>query len=174
MNNADKPVIELLIRDNTIPSSGVFEVTDSMIEAFFNAYKEVYSSENKKLRPNAIRFAKKLAGLSLMKINLSRSIQDYEDYVSKSKTIKPKCGILYLISNPAFPGIYKIGITQNLEKRLAQYQTGDPYRLYKVEHYKFVDDMRVAEKEILDTLKLNIVKGEWVKTEEVKKLFISA
>lgn len=169
----DKLVIDYLIEKGTIPSLGLFDVTQSMIDAFYDSYRELYPPKsNKKLKGSNEKYAKKLAGLSLMKLNISRSNNVAYDRV-KLKTTKPKCGIVYVISNPAFPGMYKVGMTRDLEKRLQQYQTSDPYRQYKVEHYKFVEDARKEEKEILQSLSINIVKGEWINTEQVKKFFVA-
>ena len=40
---------------------------------------------------------------------------------------------VYVISNPNFPGEYKVGVTNNVERRLSSYQTGTPDRAYRVE-----------------------------------------
>lgn len=47
---------------------------------------------------------------------------------------------IYIISNPAFKGWYKIGRTFNIELRLCQYQTADPLRRYKLEFCTEVDN----------------------------------
>lgn len=41
-------------------------------------------------------------------------------------------GFVYLIVNPRFPGWVKVGQTKNVEARLRQYNTGDPWRAYRV------------------------------------------
>ena len=52
---------------------------------------------------------------------------------------------VYVMSNPAFRGMYKVGIAENVEKRQAQFNTGDPNRAYQVEfklltpHYKTLE-----------------------------------
>ena len=40
---------------------------------------------------------------------------------------------VYVISHPAYPGEYKVGIAKNVKLRLNAYQTSDPDRQYKVE-----------------------------------------
>lgn len=40
---------------------------------------------------------------------------------------------VYVISNPAYKGMYKVGVASNAEARLQGYQTGDPRRGYKLE-----------------------------------------
>jgi hypothetical protein len=96
------------------------------------------SSSNKK-------YALKLAGINLQRVINSKH-----------------SGLLYCISNPAFEGYTKIGITNNIKKRLAAYQTYDPYRAYKVETYKFVFDKRLVEKTILSMFQADLDKGEWI------------
>lgn len=161
-----------MINRKLIPELGMFEVTTTLIDSFYEIYSEVNSLKNSNTfntKKSNVRYAKKLAGLSLMKLNLERcNIKT----ISKVKSLKPKSGIVYLISNPIFPGMYKIGMTQDLGKRLSQYQTCDPYRRYKVEHYKFVEDRKAEEKKYLEQMKVHLVKGEWVSSERVKDLFI--
>ena len=43
-------------------------------------------------------------------------------------------GYIYIISNPAFPNIYKVGIARDVTQRLNSYQTPDPERAYKLEY----------------------------------------
>lgn len=74
-----------------------------------------------------------------------------------------KAGFLYVITNPAFPGWVKIGTTWNLEERLHVYQTGDPFRQYKLEYSLHHPQFRMAEKKIKDAMKPFAleIKGEW-------------
>lgn len=174
MKRKSEAVLNSMIEHSIIPASGTFEVTLSLIDKFYDTYREVYPPKTTKklLKPTDVRFAKKMAGLSLMDLNIARA--DNIEYSKVTKRVrKPKCGIVYLISNPAFPGYYKVGMTKDLEKRLAQYQTGDPHRAYAVEHYKFVEDARAEEKKCLEYMKTDLAKGEWVKHERVKELFIT-
>lgn len=41
-------------------------------------------------------------------------------------------GYLYIITNSSYEGYVKIGITENIDKRLSTYQTADPHRKYKI------------------------------------------
>lgn len=166
----DYPVIERMIEHNYLPNEGTFCVTENLLDNFYNIYREVYPPKtNKKISTSDVRYAKKLAGLSLMKLNMKRAEKTLS--VEKIKTKNPNCGIIYIVSNPAFPNIYKIGMTRDLNKRLRQYQTCDPYRQYKIEHYKFVENAKEEEKRLLELYKTDIVKGEWVSTEKVKEMF---
>lgn len=162
MNNDNTlKLIKLLIEHKVIPSQGRFEVTDVMINASIALYSKIIPRKNTgKISSSNERFIRKMAAITLLKESLNRP-----------GTLKPRCGILYLISNPAFPNLYKIGITQDLDKRLASYQTYDPYRRYKVEHYIFVPDMRAVEKNILNQFKTDLAKGEWINTDKVKQIF---
>jgi predicted GIY-YIG superfamily endonuclease len=78
-----------------------------------------------------------------------------------------KSGYLYIISNKAFPGFVKVGITENIENRLRSYQTSDPKRGYKIEFYIKHPNCREAEKRIKKMMKYFstdiIQKGEWYK-----------
>lgn len=74
-------------------------------------------------------------------------------------------GYLYIITNEAFPEWVKVGTTADLNQRLHVYQTGDPFRRYRIvyslQHPKF----REAEKRIKETMKHFAleIKGEWYK-----------
>ena len=169
-NEITLTIVESMILDGYIPKSEPFEVTSNLLDIYFSKFKEMYPSlANAKCqkKPSQVRYFRKLTGLTLLKLSQSRiPIEN----VKSSKTVRLKSGILYLISNPAFPGMFKVGITQDLNTRLSQYQTYDPYRRFKVEHYKFVDDMRQTEKEILLKHKVNISVGEWFDSQKVKEV----
>lgn len=110
-------------------------------------------------------------GLSLLRLNKAR--EEYITSVSKKPIERTESGIVYVISNPAFPNYYKIGMTQNLERRLAEYQTYDPLRRYVVERYRVVENMRYEEKRILDEFRLDICGGEWINIKDAKKFFLA-
>ena len=66
---------------------------------------------------------------------------------------------VYVISNDAFEGKYKVGITQNIKAKLKNYQTSDPDRGYKLRHTKYTHLFREIEKFIHEKYKN---KHEWV------------
>jgi predicted GIY-YIG superfamily endonuclease len=74
-----------------------------------------------------------------------------------------KSGYLYIITNEAFPGWVKVGTTTNLTTRLHTYQTGDPFRRYKVVYSVYHPEFREAEKKINEVMKHFAleIKGEW-------------
>jgi hypothetical protein len=152
-------IINELIQHGIIPSDGKFEVTADLIDK----YRIVYGVVNNvplfpKLNKADNRLSRKLAALTLLEFTLS-------------KGYKPKAGFVYGISNPSYPGYYKIGITQDLDKRLSTYQTYDPHRQFKVEHYRFVEDKRLEEKRILQQYQTDLSKGEWITTEKLSDIF---
>ena len=73
-------------------------------------------------------------------------------------------GEVYVITNPAFPDWVKIGMAVDSEDRLKGYQTGDPYRSYKLEFSRGFDDRRKAESKAHTLAKKSFIKsGEWFK-----------
>jgi hypothetical protein len=74
-----------------------------------------------------------------------------------------KPGYIYIISNPAHPNWYKIGITEDIKSRLHTYQTGDPKRAYKVEYYISHPDPLSSEKKIKEMMHYfaKSQKNEW-------------
>jgi len=170
-NSITKNIIYGMIDKGLIPISEPFEVTIDLLDVYYDTYCEQYPEKASKQKKKEARYYKKLAGLSLLKLSLSRTTGQETQEKTSSKP-KLKCGILYLISNPVYPDMYKIGITQDLNKRLATYQTYDPFRRFKVEHYKLVNDMREEEKSILSKYQINISVGEWIDDEKVKEIFM--
>lgn len=75
-------------------------------------------------------------------------------------------GNVYIISNPAFRGVYKVGIAQNVHNRLNSYQTSDPYRGFKLEYNIETEHFKAIERHIHSKFK-KIGQGEheWVFTE---------
>ena len=72
--------------------------------------------------------------------------------------VRPK-KYVYVMSNPAYPGMYKVGVAANVEARLNSYQTGDPKRGYRKEFAKLTPEYKTCEPYI--HAKFNGL-GEWV------------
>lgn len=72
-------------------------------------------------------------------------------------------GYIYILSNPDFPGYYKIGIAKNLKDRLSTYQTSSPRRNYKVEYKVYHSNCREGEKQAHDKLMMFALRRrrEW-------------
>jgi len=78
----------------------------------------------------------------------------YTNYLSckecaKAKSRGKKNGYIYIISNPAWKGYYKIGRTVDIHSRMGSYQTSSPHRDYYLEHMSgLFDDLATVENTI--------------------------
>ena len=153
--------LKYLQQENKIPSSGYFEITEDLIKDYFFAYAIVNGKVEGTNSKSNTKFARRLAGINLLKENISRG----------AKPTDIKAGHIYLISNPAFPLHYKVGVSSDAHKRLASYQTYSPYRDFILEKYDFVIDKFKVEKLILNHPLLNKANGEWVLKENAKLVF---
>ena len=59
--------------------------------------------------------------------------------------LKERRQYLYAVTNPAWPGWTKIGISDDVNKRLSSYQTGSPFRDYAVAWSVPVGDRKSAQ-----------------------------
>jgi len=75
-------------------------------------------------------------------------------------TADRESGFVYVISNPAFPGLYKVGIARDVKQRLNAYQTSDPERAYRVEYALKTSRYREIEKRVLAAFDS---RHEWVR-----------
>jgi len=78
-----------------------------------------------------------------------------------------KDGHVYIISNPAWEGWYKVGMAIDAHDRCSGYQTSSPFRDYMIRYSKYFSKRREAERLVHETLKENNIeyKGEWFKTD---------
>ena len=76
-------------------------------------------------------------------------------------------GHVYIISNPAWEGWFKVGMAVDAKDRCSSYQTSSPFRDYKVSYSKYFEDRREAERLAHSALKENKIKhaNEWFKTD---------
>lgn len=177
INKNAQVVFDKMIEKGLIPEEGLFEVTKDLINTSFEIYREILPPKTEwNPKPNEVRYFKKLSGINLMNLNELRL--EYENQKIEKITIgsrklstEVKCGIVYLISNPAFPGFVKIGMTQDVNKRLAQYQTYDPHKAYRIVDYMFVVDRKTEEKRLLDKWSIDVKNGEWVPEQNVIEMF---
>lgn len=153
-----------------IPSEGVFTITEEMKKQYVKLYP-IFSGSSGKLTPKETKFALKLAGLSLLKLNENRR-ENTKIKVVKSGN-KTESGIVYLVSNPVFEGYLKIGMTKDLNSRMKTYQTCDPLRRFKVEHWKLVENAKTTETFLLKHYKIDIAEGEWALEANVREIFCS-
>lgn len=153
-----------------IPSEGVFTITEEMKKRYVNLYP-IFSGSSGNLTNKEIKFAMKLAGLSLLKLNETRR-ENTKIKIVKSGN-KTESGIVYIVSNPAFEGYLKIGMTKDLNSRMKTYQTCDPLRRFKVEHWKIVENAKITETFLLKHYKIDFTEGEWALERNVREIFYS-
>ena len=162
MIDKEKIILKFLREKNIIPNSGIFQISEEMLTSYIQAYHLHFGATDIATgKKNNTKFARRLAGRTLLELNFDNG----------AKHTEINAGILYLIENPAFPEHYKAGMTINLKQRLAQYQTYDPYRKFKVFKYDFVLDKRRKEKEFLTHPNIYNELGEWVKKTNAEELF---
>lgn len=79
---------------------------------------------------------------------------------------------VYIISHEKFEGFYKVGVSSNVQARLNQYQTSDPYRSYKLEFSHATHLYRETEAYVHQHFDN---KYEWVKAdlEEIKQVIVN-
>jgi len=162
MENFEKRVIDVLIFENKLPETGIFEITENHIKSYIELYGNMFGKDkSRKLKNDEYRFARKLAGRTLIKLNIERG----------AKFNNIKAGMVYMIENPAFPYHYKIGMTLDVVKRLSQYQVYDPFKRFKVVKYNFVMDRSSIEKTILNHPCILKEDGEWIAKKNAIELF---
>lgn len=75
---------------------------------------------------------------------------------------------IYILTNPAFSGCFKVGKTSegNLRKRLLQYNVGDPYRQYEFVYLAMVEDAATVEDDVAAHFEafLTVPGCEWYKS----------
>ncbi len=153
-------ILAIMLHEKTIPSK-VYDINEEHLIAFMHTYVHGFNRNSYKLDTSEYRYARKLAGLSLMKHNvlLGASVNEI------------KAGIVYVIENEIFHEHYKIGMTVDLDARLNSYQTYDPLKRFKVKHYEFVLNRRHTEERILKSYHLDLESGEWVKQKNCINVF---
>ena len=74
-------------------------------------------------------------------------------------------GYVYIISNPAWEGWFKVGRAIDAYDRCSGYQTSSPLRDYAVEYCKYFDNRKNAEEKVHEQLANNKIekRGEWFK-----------
>lgn len=153
--------LKLLEDDETIPKSGIFDITESMLTYYIEKYGSLTKNPGTGLiKKHEINFARRLAGLNLLKHKMSRG--------GSAATCKE--GLVYIIANNAWPEHLKIGMTTDLVKRLASYQMYDPFKKFYVKNYEFVFNRRHTEETILKIFNIHLESGEWIKYSESAKI----
>jgi len=162
MQEKELNVLASLCKLAIVPEKGIFQITENMLQEYIKFYHMLYGKTNNATGTSSNKkFARRLAGRTLVTLNSNRG--------ASYRSIK--AGLLYLIENPSFPEYYKVGITVDIETRLSQYQTYDPYRAFKIKKYDFVLDKTNAEKEVLINKSSEDGLGEWLLKPKALVLF---
>jgi|694.fasta_scaffold01889_39 hypothetical protein len=155
-------VIGQMMYSGIIPYSGIFQINEYHLQSYITHYGNIAGKTNKGTHKNSnTRYARRLAGLNLLKLNFQRDAKFHD----------MKSGMIYLIENIVYPDHYKIGMTIDLPSRLNSYQTYDPLRRFKVLKYEFVLDRITAEKKILHHPEIFKETGEWIKRDNAIEMF---
>lgn len=134
-----------MVQNKVLPCTE-FSITPYQIAYFMQEYVKRTGTKGNTKRNEQVYNAK-LAALSIVKYKQDNKLKIEE-------------GFIYLISNPAWPDTYKVGMTYSPKDRLKQYQTYSPLRDFSLRHWSFWFDKRKAEKFIR---KLSAgVSHEWV------------
>jgi len=83
----------------------------------------------------------------------------------KAEYNKIENGYVYIISNPAWEGWFKVGMALDASDRCSVYQTSSPFRDYVVRYSKYFEDRRSSEQQIHAILTKEKLerRGEWFK-----------
>lgn len=157
-----KIIFEDMIKNGHIPETGQFIITDEILDISVKTRHILFNKKpNSKLTNSNYRFHKKIAGVNFLHLNAERANAEInkKEVEYKSPVMKQPSGILYIISNPAYPEYIKVGLTRDLKARLLTYQTYDPLRRFEVIKSVFVENVSHVEKYLLDTFKIHDIMG---------------
>jgi hypothetical protein len=78
---------------------------------------------------------------------------------------------IYIFTANEFDGAYKIGLTNDIERRLADMQTGCPFLLIPIKVYK-VDNPTAIEIMLHSFFKKKRIRGEWFRLTDIDISYI--
>ncbi|AJF40839.1 hypothetical protein AVV29_gp139 [Vibrio phage phi 3] len=86
--------------------------------------------------------------------------------------INSNIGYVYIVSNPAYPGWFKVGAAKDAETRLITYQTSSPFRDFRLEWYMPCTNYKELEKQFHS---ISGFTHEWVNLplKEVKEILLT-
>ena len=146
--------LSLLETWGLISTDTSFLIDESLLSKYRDAYNSVCGTVSDAKFDKRRKQYDRISSLNLMQYKSERKLSITEGYV-------------YIISNPAWPKMYKVGMTVNPASRLASYQTYSPLRDFKLEHYQFSSNRREAEKKLHKLLEATKVAGEWFVIEDL-------
>lgn len=143
---------------DTLGLHGNFKITKELLDKV----ELVTSPKCQSTKFNKRKSGRRLDMLSLIKSKRLAGIP--------AKDIKE--GFVYIMSNPAWEGYYKVGYSLEPRDRLIQAQVFSPLGDYKIEGYFISSDAKAMESFIHSKLSNFHVRGEWfkVKLENLRKL----
>lgn len=112
---------------------GDFLVDGYKIQQYLKEYSVVTGTGGRNNKRSNQYYAIRLAALNLL---------DFKRHTGRDITE----GFVYVITNPAWPNMAKIGMTDNPHRRLSQFLTYSPNRDYSLDHWSFFTDKRLGEK----------------------------
>lgn len=150
--NLEQMTLESLMQQGIVPVNDQFQITEYMLDCYVRTYSKFKTNTDVvNLKPRQLWYARKLAGLSFIKLNRDRG-----------PLVNVKEGLVYVIENPVYPNYLKIGMTVDLNTRLAQYQTYDPEKRFRVKNYEFVLNRRSVEQNVIASYGVDLQKSEWI------------
>ncbi|CAM0087367.1 hypothetical protein VPHD51_0088 [Vibrio phage D51] len=154
LNNRDKQVQEML---DWIMKNKLFHSITRDTKRVSEGYATYLAKQKCKTKYGAPRYDTRYHREQLERQKLF-SIMTL-NILCKLHSIPNNIGYVYIVSNPAWDGWYKVGAAKDAETRLLSYQTGTPFRDYKLEWYIPCEDYVKVEKEFHES---NIFSHEWV------------
>lgn len=127
------------------------KVDKKLIDTYLERYWEIRGTPEKNF-PYYKRFQERIAALDLVRYVYSNSDIN-ASYIRE--------GWVYIVTNSAFPNCVKIGKAIDMDNRLKNMQTYDPFRQYICEHQFFVEDRHSTEIKIHSLLADRRLSGEW-------------
>lgn len=159
VSDKNKEIILKLVEKGIIPRSNY-----TVDEKLLLLHRQIYSTYGQG-KTSSFKQARRYAGLGFIW---------HKRFILELNYTEIPEGFVYVISNPAWPSMRKVGFTLDPIKRLNQYQTYDPYRSYILESYEFVLNKRYVEQKTLNIFKNKEEGvGEWVSTDKSEELIHS-
>jgi hypothetical protein len=91
--------------------------------------------------------------------------------VNRGSSVSPSPSFIYIITAQEFHGVYKIGLTNSIERRLLDMQTGCPYLLFALRSYE-VENPVAVELMLHSFFHKKRLRGEWFKLDAVDMQYI--
>lgn len=142
LNNRDKHIKDML--DWIVKTDMLFNITNktSLVVTDYATHLTRKKCKLKygKVDPSCSYYKRQLEKqkvFSIMTLNI----------LCKKHSIPNNIGYVYIVSNPAWDGWFKVGAAKDAETRLLSYQTGTPFRDYKLEWYLPCSDYKKREEE---------------------------